>query len=114
MVEITWSIFILIVLLRFLFPATLAAKKAPYPPSPVIKEVKFLWSTHERFAQGSDNWQLTWADDNHQYAPWGDGGGFGGTNSDGRVSLGVARVEGPWNDYQGFNVWGGIPTCYQA
>ncbi len=79
----------------------------PYPHSPAIKAMVLDWSTHERFAQGSDNWQLTWADDGHQYAPWGDGGGFGGTNSDGRVSLGVARVEGSWDKYRGYNVWGG-------
>jgi hypothetical protein len=65
------------------------------------------WSTHQRHAQGSDNFQLTWADDGHQYGWWGDGGGFGGTNSDGRVSLGFARVEGDWDDYRGYNVWGG-------
>jgi len=82
-------------------------KRPPYPPSRVIKAVELDWSTHDRRAQGSDNWQLTWADDGHQYAPWGDGGGFGGTNSDGRVSLGVARVEGSWKSYRGFNVWGG-------
>jgi len=50
---------------------------------------------------------MTWADDGHQYTAFGDGGGFGGTNSDGRVSLGVARVEGPSPGYTGYNVWGG-------
>jgi hypothetical protein len=79
----------------------------PYPPSPVIKEVRFDWTTHKREAPGSDNWPTTWADDGHQYAAWGDGGGFGGTNSLGRVSLGIARIEGDWNYYRGFNVWGG-------
>ncbi len=79
----------------------------PYPHSQTIKAMTLDWSTHDRFAQGSDNWQCTWADDDHQYAPWGDGGGFGGTNDDGRVSLGVARIEGSWDSYQGFNVWGG-------
>lgn len=81
--------------------------KPPYPESPVIRSVEFDWSTHKRDAEGSDNWQLTWADDDHQYGAWGDGGGFGGTNSDGRVSLGVARIEGPWQNYTGVNVWGG-------
>jgi hypothetical protein len=28
------------------------------------------------------------------YAAWGDGGGFGGTESIGRASFGVARIEG--------------------
>lgn len=82
-------------------------RAAPYPPSEVIQGIEFDFSTHRRLAPGSDNWQLTWADDGHQYAPWGDGGGFGGTNSDGRVSLGVGRVEGTWDDYRGYNVWGG-------
>ena len=81
--------------------------QAPYPSSPVVRAMRLDWSTHQRFAQGSDNFQLTWADDDHLYGAWGDGGGFGGTNDDGRVSLGVARVEGPWNNYSGYNVWGG-------
>ena len=58
-------------------------------------------------APGSDNWAITWADDDRQYATWGDGGGFGGTNSDGRVSLGVARIEGDANSPTMGNVWGG-------
>lgn len=87
--------------------APMVPAKAPYPPSPVIADMVLDWSTHQRHAQGSDNFQLTWADDDHQYGAWGDGGGFGGTNSDGRVGLGFARVEGQWNNYRGFNVWGG-------
>jgi hypothetical protein len=83
------------------------APEPPYPPSPVIRGVTLDWSTHRRDAIGSDNWQLTWAADDHQYAAWGDGGGFGGTNSDGRVSLGVARIQGGPDDYRGINVWGG-------
>ena len=80
---------------------------SPYPPGSVITAVSFDWLTHDERAPGSDNWPITWADDGHQYTSWGDGGGFGGTNSQGRVSLGVARIEGAWNTYQGFNVWGG-------
>lgn len=80
---------------------------APYPPSPIIESVTFDFTTHKRFAPGSDNWPITWAGDGHQYTAWGDGGGFSGTNSQGRVTLGVARVQGDKEDYQGFNVWGG-------
>ena len=80
----------------------------PYPSSTLIKGVAFDWSTHIRLAEGSDNWPITWADDDHQYTSWGDGGGFGGTNQDGRVSLGVARIEGRGDNYRGFNVWGGL------
>jgi hypothetical protein len=79
----------------------------PYPPSPVVAGIEFDWSTHRRAAPGSDNFQFTWADDGHQYGWWGDGGGFGGTNREGRVSLGFARVEGDGDSWRGFNVWGG-------
>lgn len=84
-----------------------AASAQPYPDSTVILDVTIHTATHDRRAPGSDNWPMTWADDGHQYTSWGDGGGFGGTNSDGRVSLGVARVEGDADSYLGFNVWGG-------
>lgn len=81
--------------------------RSPYPPSPVFAGIELDWSTHRREAQGSDLFQLCWVDNDHQYGFWGDGGGFGGTNQLGRVSLGFARIEGSWNDYRGFNVWGG-------
>ena len=80
---------------------------SPYPPSRVIAGVEFDLSTHDRRAPGSDNWASTWAADDHIYVAWGDGGGFGGTNRAGRVSLGVARVEGGPSDYRGVNLWGG-------
>jgi len=47
--------------------------EAPYPPSPVIKGVTFDFSSRDRRAPGSDNWAITWADDDHTYAAWGDG-----------------------------------------
>jgi hypothetical protein len=56
---------------------------------------------------GSDNWPLTWSNDGNQYALWGDGGGFGGDNLDGRVEYGVARVTGDHDNYEGFNRFGG-------
>jgi hypothetical protein len=70
------------------------------PSSPVIAGISLDWSTHRRHALGSDNWQLAWADDNHQYGAWGDGGGFG-EGPNGRVGLGYGRIEGDWNDYKG-------------
>src|SRR5690349_9031310 len=76
----------------------------PYPRSPVIDRVEFDFQTHRRLAPGSDNWPTTWANDGHLYSVWGDGGGFGGTNSKGRVLLGVARIEGGPNDYIGRNL----------
>lgn len=78
----------------------------PYPASSVITSVDFD-AAYETLAPGSDNWPVTWSDDGNQYTSWGDGGGFGGTNVDGRVSLGIARVEGDPTNYVGINVWGG-------
>ncbi|MEO1393544.1 MAG: DUF4185 domain-containing protein [Cyanobacteria bacterium J06634_5] len=81
--------------------------EAPYPASTAISNIVFDWDTHIRQAPGSDNWIMTWASDGHQYSAWGDGGGFKGTNRKGRVSLGVARIEGDKDAYVGVNVWGG-------
>lgn len=79
----------------------------PYPPSDEFQGIEFAPATRRTLAQGSDIWPITWADDDHQYTAWGDGGGFGGSNNDGRVSLGVARIEGTADNYRPFNVWGG-------
>ncbi|HEX2099056.1 MAG TPA: hypothetical protein VHF69_00245 [Candidatus Synoicihabitans sp.] len=87
---------------------------APYPPSPVVADVELDWTTHRREAPGSDNWQLTWADDDQLYGFWGDGGGLGGTNDQGRVGLGFGRIEGGWQDYRGTNVWGGVDAANPA
>lgn len=98
-----WALVLLLALpARGAEPAT-----PPYPPSAVLAGAEFDFTTHQRLAPGSDNWPTTWADDGHLYTAWGDGGGFGGSNSKGRVSLGVARVEGSAANYTGHNVWGG-------
>jgi hypothetical protein len=92
----------------------LPAGEPPYRRSPVIERVTFDFSSHQRFAPGSDNWPTTWANDGNLYAVWGDGGGFDGTNSKGRVSLGVARINGDAMKYSGHNVWGGFGTEHPA
>jgi len=84
----------------------------PYPPSETLAGVEFDWSTRLTQARGSDIWPITWADDDCQYAAFGDGAGFGAADTksggtEGRVSMGVARIEGPWDGYRGVNVWGG-------
>jgi hypothetical protein len=96
------SLFLIIAIIR-----SLIAQQLPYPPSPVVKEIQFDWSSHIRLASGSDNWPITWADDDNQYTVWGDGGGFGGTNSIGRSSIGVASIEGTWHNFKATNIWGG-------
>lgn len=72
-----------------------------------IRDITFDFSTHKRRAPGSDNWPTTWAEDGNQYTTWGDGGGFDGSNTRGRVSIGVGRVEGTRSSYTGYNVNGG-------
>jgi hypothetical protein len=96
-----------ILLAVWLLPISAFGQAQPYPDSAVIVGITLDWSTHQRHAQGSDNFQLTWADDDHLYGAWGDGGGFGGSNGLGRVGLGVARIEGSFASYRGYNVWGG-------
>jgi hypothetical protein len=73
----------------------------------VIERIDWDFGTLRRAARGSDIWAMTWADDDNLYTSWGDGGGFGGTNHRGRVSMGVARIEGDAENWRGFNVWGG-------
>ncbi len=107
---ITWLItttFVAAVVSLFSGHVSVCRAGAPYPDSTLIAGLSLDWSTHRRGAQGSDNFQLTWADDDNLYGAWGDGGGFGGTNKKGRVGLGVARVSGRGHNWTGANRWGG-------
>ncbi len=62
------------------------AQTSPYPASSMIQDIAWDFGNTVRLAPGSDLWPVTWASDGHVYTSWGDGGGFGGTNSDGRVT----------------------------
>ena len=55
---------------------------------------------------------MTWADDGELYTSWGDGGGFGGTDSDGRVKIGIGVVKGTPDHWIGFNLLGGKNPVY--
>ncbi len=79
----------------------------PYPHSTVIRSIVWHWETYTCAALGSDLWPVAWGPDDHLYAAWGDGGGFGGSDTDGRVALGFARIEGTPDHWRGFNVNGG-------
>jgi hypothetical protein len=81
--------------------------KAPYPPSKLITRITWEWETYTNAAPGSDLWPVTWGPDDNLYVAWGDGGGFGGTDSDGRVAMGIGRIEGGPENWRGFNVNGG-------
>jgi hypothetical protein len=81
--------------------------KSPYPPSPVIAGISWDWTTHRTAAPGSDLWPVTLGADGTLYAAWGDGGGFDGTDQDGRVALGFARIAGLPERFVGSNLNGG-------
>jgi hypothetical protein len=77
---------------------------SPYPPSKAVTGI--TWAPKEsiiRKARGSDNWPLTWADDDHQYAAYGDGWGFEPFVPK-KLGLGFARVEGDPSGFHGVNV----------
>jgi hypothetical protein len=82
----------------------------PYPLSAVIKDVTWDSDHVVHAAPGSDLWPMTWASDGNVYTAWGDGGGFGGTNSRGRVSMGFARLDGVPPELSTVNVNGGAAS----
>jgi CubicO group peptidase (beta-lactamase class C family) len=90
---------------QYLFnPVMDAIIDPPYPPSPVIK--KIVWApTGEiiRRASGSDNWPITWADDDNQYTAYGDGWGFEPKTEE-KLSLGIAKIAGSPPDFKGMNI----------
>jgi CubicO group peptidase (beta-lactamase class C family) len=80
---------------------------SPYPRSPVIKGLR--WSPKEtivRAAKGSDNWPLTWGDDDAIYAAYGDGVGFEPFAAK-KLSLGLAKIDGTPPDVRGVNLRSG-------
>jgi hypothetical protein len=79
----------------------------PYPQSHYITGMTWQWDTHQRAASGSDNWAVTWSDDDQQYAAWGDGWGF--TGSGPKISLGISRLAGDFDNFVGTDLWG-LPT----
>jgi CubicO group peptidase (beta-lactamase class C family) len=85
-------------------PLMEAFNEPPYPISNTIREIKFApESSIIRKASGSDNWPITWGDDDNQYAAYGDGWGFE-PKVDKKLSLGLARITGNPDDFQGVNI----------
>ncbi len=87
-------------------PGVGLAEKGPYPPSPVIRRLRFAERRSiVRRANGSDNWPLTWADDDNLYAAYGDGWGFEPQlPRRNKLSLGLAKIPGSPPDFQGINI----------
>jgi hypothetical protein len=83
--------------------------KAPYSRSTLIESIQFSGLAIDGVTSG-DQLVITWTDDGHQYAAWGDGTGFGyrgGWNNRWTTYLGIPRVEGNPPDHKGYNIWGG-------
>jgi hypothetical protein len=87
---------------------------SPYQRSTVIESITWHWETLRNAAPGSDLWPVTWGADDNLYVAWGDGGGFGGTDQDGRVALGFAKIEGPPEKFTGINLNGGKAPLHPA
>jgi hypothetical protein len=76
----------------------------PYPISPIIKGIEWADAkTIVRKASGSDNWPITWADDDNLYTAYGDGWGFE-PKTEKKLSLGIAKVRGSPPDFEGVNI----------
>lgn len=88
--------------------AAVESAKAPdaasVAPSPVIRDL--VWAppaTVRRAARGSDNWPLTWGDDDALYGAYGDGRGFEPIVPK-KLSMGFARILGGPDDFRGVNI----------
>ncbi len=84
--------------------AQLVQVSAPYPPSQVIRQID--WAPKEtiiRKAHDSDNWPMTWADDDALYTAYGDGSGFEPFVPE-KLSLGFAKVTGTPSTFFGENL----------
>ena len=89
---------------RLLNPVMRAIVEAPVPKSPVIRSAEFAHvSTIVRQAKGSDNWPLTWGDDDALYTAYGDGWGFE-PRIDYKQSLGLSKVSGGPGNIRGENI----------
>ncbi len=85
-------------------PSTAAKSSSPYPPSPVIRDIDWApLDTIIRQAKGSDNWPMTWADDDALYSAYGDGNGFAPMVK-GKLSLGLVKVTGTPPAIEGINL----------
>jgi len=83
---------------------TVPTGKPPAPPSPVIAGIEWApASSIMRAADGSDNWPVTWADDDHLYGAYGDGHGFVPL-VERKLSMGFARIEDGPESFRGVNV----------
>jgi len=92
--------------LRPFFEPIMAAVTASGQPKRSSFVKKIRWSPPEailRVAKGSDNWPLTWADDDALYGAYGDGHGFEPFVPE-KLSLGLVRINGGPDKFHGENL----------
>jgi hypothetical protein len=83
------------------------AETTPYPPSSKIHGVRFApKETIVREALDSDNWPLTWGDDDAIYTAYGDGRGCMPYVAP-KLSMGFAKVMGGPKKFHGVNIRSG-------
>lgn len=78
--------------LSFKTPAATSTGDPPYCPSNSIAGMTWNWSTGINQQDGSDLWDTTWGADGNTYVFFGDGGGFFGSDTNGRVSFGIGEL----------------------
>jgi len=83
--------------------------KAPYPQSETIALTWDHLCNVRRFAtggiirDGSDNWPITWADDDNQYTAYGDGYGFA-PQTPNKLGMGFSKIEGNATNFTATNI----------
>ncbi|MEA3152149.1 MAG: hypothetical protein QOD56_3088 [Gammaproteobacteria bacterium] len=89
---------------------------APYCRRRVIDSISWHWSDAYTQPNGSDLWPVTWGEDGNVYALFGDGGGFGGSDTRGRTSFGAAMMSGPPppGPEQQVNLYGGFRSLHPS
>ncbi|HEX5175734.1 MAG TPA: serine hydrolase [Chthoniobacteraceae bacterium] len=87
--------------------APLSARQpaARHRAGPVIERID--WAPADeiiRVAPGSDNWPITWGDDDALYTAYGDGVGFSNGEGKRKLSLGFAKIVGAPPTLEGSNI----------
>ncbi|MBM3333330.1 DUF4185 domain-containing protein, partial [Candidatus Sumerlaeota bacterium] len=93
-----------LLLLASISPLAAETARDFHPASPIIKDI--VWAPKETIAckaPGSDNFPMTWADDDNLYAAYGDGWGFEPRVAE-KLSLGFVKVSGSPSDFTGINI----------
>jgi hypothetical protein len=93
--------------------AATSAVTTAFPASTMITGLTWNFTGRSQLAVGSDLWPLTQTTDGSIFGGWGDGGGFTGNNTSGRVSIGFGKMTGTPPSLTGTNLWGSSPSFAQ-